>query len=41
MMNENKMVPIETVSWEQLQQYVYYVDGSWRDIYVLDASRAD
>ncbi|WP_210516636.1 hypothetical protein [Hymenobacter terricola] len=32
---------IETVSWEQLQQYVYEADGSWRDIYVLDASRAD
>ena len=40
-MNENEMMPIETVSWEQLQQYVYYGDGTWRDIYVLDASRAD
>ena len=37
----NDMVPIETVSWEQLQQYVYEVDGSWRDIYVLDATRED
>ena len=37
----NDLVPIETVSWEQLQQYVYEVDGSWRDIYVLDANRAD
>lgn len=37
----NDSVSIETVSWEQLQQYVYYVDGSWRDIYVLDAGRAD
>ena len=35
------MVPIETVSWEELQQYVYYGDGSWRDIYVLNARRAD
>lgn len=37
----NDLVPIETVSWEQLQQYVYEGDGSWRDIYVLDATRAD
>ena len=37
----NDLVPIETVSWEQLQQYAYEVDGSWRDIYVLDATRAD
>ncbi|GAA3988223.1 hypothetical protein [Hymenobacter antarcticus] len=37
----NALVPIETLSWEELQQYVYEVDGSWRDIYVLDASRAD
>ena len=37
----NDLVPIETVSWEELQQYVYYGDGSWRDIYVLDASRED
>ena len=37
----NDLVPIETVSWKELQQYVYDVDGSWRDIYVLDASRAD
>ena len=29
------------MSWEELQQYVYEVDGSWRDIYLLDASRAD
>ncbi|GAB3580470.1 hypothetical protein GCM10027345_21960 [Hymenobacter daeguensis] len=40
-MNENNMVPIETVGWAQLQQYVYEADGSWRDIYVLDATRAD
>ena len=33
----NDLVPIETLSWEQLQQYVYYMDGSWGDIYVLDA----
>ena len=37
----NDLVPIATVSWEELQQDVYEVDGSWRDIYVLDASRAD
>lgn len=37
----NDLIPIETLSWEQLQQYLYEVDGSWRDIYVLDASRAD
>ncbi|GAA4026752.1 hypothetical protein GCM10022409_08370 [Hymenobacter glaciei] len=37
----NDLVPIETVSWEELQQYVYEVDGSWRDIYVLGANRAD
>ena len=37
----NDLVPIETVSWEELQQYVYEVDGTWRDIYVLDATRAD
>ena len=41
MMTKNEMVPIEAVSWENLQQYVYEVDGSWRDIYVFDASRAD
>ncbi|GAB2722409.1 hypothetical protein GCM10011495_25460 [Hymenobacter frigidus] len=37
----NDLVSIAAVSWEELQQYVYYGDGSWRDIYVLDASRAD
>ena len=37
----NDLVPIETVSWQELQQYVYEVDGSWRDIYVLNATRAD
>ena len=36
----SELVPIETVSWEQLQRYVYEVDSSWRDIYVLDASHA-
>jgi hypothetical protein len=41
MMNENEMVPIETLSWEHLQQHLYEVDGTWRDIYVLDASRTD
>ncbi|MDO7854753.1 hypothetical protein [Hymenobacter convexus] len=40
-MNENERVPIETLSWEQLQQYVYEVDGSWRDTYVLNATWAD
>ena len=37
----NDLVPIATVSREELQQHVYYVDGSWRDIYVLNASRVD
>jgi hypothetical protein len=41
MMDKNEMVPIETLSWAELQEYVYEVDGSWRDIYVLDASLAD
>ena len=35
------LVPIAAVSWAELQQHVYYGDGSWRDIYVLDASRKD
>ncbi|MBJ6110783.1 hypothetical protein JAO73_17295 [Hymenobacter sp. BT523] len=37
----NQLVPISAVSWEELQQHIYDVDGSWRDIYVLDATRAD
>jgi hypothetical protein len=37
----NESVPLAEVSWETLQQYVYRVDGSWRDVYVLDVSRAD
>ena len=29
------------ITWETLKKYVYEVDGSWRDIYVLDATRQD
>lgn len=36
-------IPIDAreVTWEELKKYVYDVDGSWRDIYVLDATRED
>ena len=34
-------VDAAAVSWEELKQYVYEADGSWRDIYVLDATRED
>ena len=37
----NDLVPIAAVSWAELQQHVYLIDGSWRDVYVLNASRAD
>jgi hypothetical protein len=29
------------MTWEELRSEVYEVDGSWRDIYVLNATRAD
>lgn len=29
------------MTWEQLRTEVYYIDGSWRDIYVLDTTRED
>lgn len=35
------LINVTAVSWEDLKQYVYYMDGSWRDIYVLDATRED
>jgi hypothetical protein len=30
-----------TLSWEDLKEHIYFEDGSWRDIYVLDATRDD
>lgn len=29
------------IAWEVLRNGVYHIDGSWRDIYVLNTSRAD
>lgn len=29
------------LTWEELRTGVYYTDGSWRDIYVLDTTRED
>jgi hypothetical protein len=29
------------MNWNQLKEEVYYVDGSWRDIYVLSATADD
>jgi hypothetical protein len=28
-------------TWEELRTGVYEIDGSWRDVYVLDATRED
>lgn len=30
-----------TLSWEDLKEHLYYVDGSWRDIYVPGSTRED
>jgi hypothetical protein len=37
----DSLIDIATVGWEDLKRYIYNVDGSLRDIYVLDATRED
>ncbi|NML64066.1 hypothetical protein HHL22_02505 [Hymenobacter sp. RP-2-7] len=29
------------MTWEKLRNEIYYIDGSWRDIYVLDVNQKD